>query len=192
MGLNIRRKGKRRIPARVKEPLHQTSKINEIWSMDFMSDSLINGRRFRTLNIMDDYYRRAIAMEAAYCFPSVGVINVLEKVMEVQGKPAKIRVDNGPEFTSHEFKVWCKAKKIKLQFIQPGRPMQNAFIERLNRTFRQDVLDAYLFDDIYQVRDLAEEWIEDYNQHRPHESLGGMTPEGYKKRCLKKEKLMLN
>jgi putative transposase len=123
LGLNLRRKHKRRIPARVKEPLHQSRRINQLWSMDFMSDSLMNGRRFRTFNVIDDYSRKVIALEAEYSFPSIGVIEVLKRAIEIQGKPLKVRVDNGPEFTSLEFTSWCKEQSIQIQFTQPGRPM---------------------------------------------------------------------
>lgn len=176
LGLNQRRKCKKRIPARVKEPLHQAQGINQVWSLDFMSDSLINNRRFRTFNIIDDFNRSAVTIEIDFSFPSRAVIAATERAIKEHGKPKKIRVDNGPEFTSQEFMEWCEKEEITLQFIQPGRPMQNAFIERFNRTFRQDILDAYLFEDLMQVRILAEEWIKDYNLARPHESLGGKTP----------------
>ena len=176
LGLNIRRRSKKRIPARVKQPLLQTEQPNQCWSMDFMSDSLESGRRFRVLNIMDDFNRKAVAVEAEFTFPSMGVIQVLKRAFEEHGKPEKIRVDNGPEFTSLELSEWCRVQEIELQYIQPGRPMQNGFIERFNRTFRQDILNAHLFEDISQVRILAEEWVKDYNGHRPHEALGGITP----------------
>ena len=179
LGLNIRRKTKKRIPARVREPLHQAHQINQVWSMDFMSDALTSKRRFRILNIIDDFNRKAVSVETEYSFPSLGVIQVLKRAIEQYGKPMKIRVDNGPEFTSLEFTQWCQAQDIILQFIQPGRPMQNAFVERFNRTFRQDILDAHLFEDISQVRILADEWREDYNKKRPHEALHGMTPEQF-------------
>jgi putative transposase len=176
LGLNLRRKSKKRIPARVKRALIQTEQPNQTWSMDFMSDSLESGRRFRILNIMDDFNRKAIAAEVEFIYPSTGVIQVLKRAIEEHGVPDKIRVDNGPEFTSLEFNEWCRVQGIELQFIQPGRPMQNGFIERFNRTFRQDVLDAHLFEDISQVRILSEEWMKDYNASRPHEALGGKTP----------------
>ncbi len=176
LGLNMRRRSKKRIPARVKQPLLQTDQPNKTWSMDFMSDSLESGRRFRVLNIMDDFNRKAVAVEAEFTFPSMGVIEVLKRAFEEHGKPERIRVDNGPEFTSLELTEWCRVQEIELQFIQPGRPMQNGFIERFNRTFRQNILNAHIFEDISQVRILAEEWVKDYNGHRPHEALGGITP----------------
>jgi putative transposase len=182
LGLNHRRRIKRRVPARVKQPLIQPQKINSTWSMDFMSDSLQTKRKFRTLNIMDDYNRMAISIEADFSFPSLSVVEALKRAIHENGKPEKIRVDNGPEFISSTLSDWCRQNNITLQYTQPGKPMQNGYIERFNRTFRQDVLDAYLFDDIMQVRLLAEEWMKDYNTKRPHESLGGISPKEFYER----------
>jgi len=180
MNLNIRRKMKKRLPARMKEPLLVPASINKSWSMDFMSDALSNGRKIRVFNVMDDYNREALAIEASSSIPSVSVINILKDVMDWRGKPEQIRVDNGPEFTSGNFTDWCKEENIKLQYIQPGKPMQNGFIERFNRTYREEVLDAYIFEDLSQVRDLSQDWMEDYNKLRPHESLKGNSPERFK------------
>ena len=176
LGLNLRRKIKRRIPTRVKEPLTQTSKVNQTWSMDFMTDSLITGRRFRVFNVIDDYHRKALAIEIDFSFPSYSVVQTLDRIIEESGVPQRIRVDNGPEFTSTTLEYWCSKHGIELQFIQPGKPMQNGYVERFNRTYRQDVLDAYLFEDIEQAKLLSEEWMRDYNYDRPHESLEGKTP----------------
>lgn len=180
LGMNRRRKVRRRVPARVKRPLIQPQQANQIWSMDFMNDVLTSKRKFRTLNIMDDYNRQAIAVEAGYSMPAVRVTQILEQTIREQGKPRIIRVDNGPEFISKEFRDWCTDHHITVQYIQPGRPMQNGYIERFNRTFRENILDAYLFEDLTQVQILAEEWMEDYNCKRPHEALNGQTPMEYK------------
>ena len=180
LGLNQKRKMKRRLPARVKQPLNQAIEVNQVWSLDFMSDSLQSKRKFRVLNIMDDYNRKAINVEADFSMPSSKVIQAMKRAIHDNGKPRKIRVDNGPEFISSDFSNWCKNNDIEIQYIQPGRPMQNGFIERFNRTFRQDILDAYLFDDITQVNKLAQEWQHDYNYSRPHEALGGVPPMKYK------------
>jgi putative transposase len=173
---NIRRKGKRRLPARILQPLETVHRINASWSMDFMTDSLLSGRKFRTLNLMDDYNREALAIEVDTSLPAERVIRVLEQVTDWRGKPARIRVDNGPEFISTALGFWCEDNGIHLQFIQPGKPTQNAYIERFNGSFRRDVLDAYLFEDIDQIKTLAEEWMEDYNNHRPHDALNGRSP----------------
>lgn len=173
---NIKRKGKRRLPARILQPLEAVQSINSSWSMDFMTDSLLSGRKFRTLNLMDDFNREALAIEVDTCLPAERVIRVLEQVLSWRGKPNRIRVDNGPEFISTALGLWCEEKEIALQFIQPGKPTQNAYIERFNGSFRRDVLDAYLFENIIQIKALAEEWMEDYNNHRPHDALNGRSP----------------
>jgi putative transposase len=180
LGLNHRRKLKKRIPSRIKQALSQPMNKNQIWSMDFMSDALQSQRKFRVLNIIDDYNREALWIEVAYSMPSAFVIAVLERTICENGKPSKIRVDNGPEFCSKEFTEWCESKEITVQYIQPGKPMQNGYIERFNRTYRQDILDSYLFTDLDHVTELTQEWLEDYNNHRPHESLGGVSPIKYK------------
>lgn len=174
--LNLKRKGKRRLPARILHPLEAVSKINASWSMDFMSDSLLSGRKFRVLNLLDDFNREALAIEVDTSFRAERVIRVLEQVSEWRGLPERIRVDNGPEFISSKLGLWCEDKKINLRFIQPGKPTQNAYIERFNGSFRRDVLDAYLFETLSQVRILADEWMNDYNYERPHDALNGRSP----------------
>ena len=185
--LNKRRKGKRRLPARVKQPLQQQSRPNASWSMDFMSDAMVGNRKFRTFNVMDDCSREALAIEIDTSLSSRRIIRVLEKVIDQRGTPASIRSDNGPEFTSAAFEQWCSERQIKIQYIQPGKPMQNGYIERFNRLYREAVLDAYLFFDLDQVRQLTAEWMEEYNQRRPHESLNNLTPEEWGKEAMKNE-----
>ena len=153
--------------------------INKTWSMDFMSDALANGRRFRVLNIIDDFNREALAVEADYSLPGERVVKVLSELADWKGIPYQIRVDNGPEFISKIFGKWCNLHKVTIMHIQPGKPVQNAYVERFNRLYREDVLDAYLFDTIRQVRVISEKWMEDYNNYHPHKSLGGMSPLDY-------------
>jgi putative transposase len=185
--LNRKRRGKRRLPARVKQPLTQQSMINQSWSMDFMSDSMVGNRKFRTLNVMDDCSREVLAIEIDTSLSSKRVIRTLEKIIEQRGMPATIRTDNGPEFTSKDLELWSLDKGINIQFIQPGKPMQNGYIERFNRLYREAVLDAYLFFDLSEVRILTDEWIEEYNNKRPHESLGNMTPFEWKANLIKND-----
>lgn len=180
LGMNRRKRTKRRVPARIKVPLAVPKCANEMWSVDFMSDVLVNKRKFRTLNVIDDYNWQAIIVEAAHSIPAVRVTQILERTIKEQGKPACIRASNGPEFISKEFKDWCTEKEIAIRHTQPGKPMQNGYIERFNRIFRENILDAYLFEDIGQVQQLADEWMEDYNHKRPHEALGGLTPNHFK------------
>ena len=178
--LNIRRRSKKRLPARVKQQLFTPSKINEVWSIDFMSDSLWNGRKIRLLNVIDDFNREVLMIETDTSLPTVRVIRCLSAIAEMRGFPEMIRVDNGPEFISAKLDVWCKENKIKLIFIQPGEPTQNAYIERLNGTFRRDILNAYVFKSIQEVRDISCEWMYDYNYNRPHRALKNKTPIEYK------------
>ena len=180
LGMNRRRKVRKRIPGRIKEPLKRPQAPLETWSLDFMSDVLINKRKFRTLNVIDDYNRQAIAVEVAHSMPATTVTRLMDRIIEEHGKPSRFRTDNGPEFISKEFREWCASREIEIHFIQPGRPMQNGYIERFNRTFRENILDAYLFEDTMQVQILAEEWMHDYNYSRPHEALGGKTPMEYR------------
>ncbi len=189
LGMNLRRKYKRRLPERVKEPLAKPESINQSWSMDFMCDVLMSGKRFRTLNIIDDYNREALAIEVDTSLPAARVKRVLQEVIAWRGKPAQIRTDNGPEFIAFELSEWCEKEQIHLQYIQPGKPTQNAFIERFNGSFRKDVLDAYLFETLAQVRILAEEWMNDYNHHRPHEALDNLPPVIFRERAVNSGKL---
>ena len=177
--LNIRRRKKRRIPARVKEALVVPQDINQTWSMDFMTDSLVSGQRFRILNVIDDYNRESLAIEIDISLPSLRVVRVLERLIAYRGKPSVIRVDNGTECTSEMMKTWCEDQNIQLRFIKPSKPMQNGFIERYNGSMRRELLNAYLFYSLDEVRHMDEEWRYDYNHERPHEALGLVPPVEY-------------
>lgn len=180
IGLNKKRQTRKRIPARIKHPLVVPSAPDQTWSMDLMSDRLMNGRRFRVLNIIDDYNREILRIEPYFSITSQRVISIMERLIIEKRKPLAIRVDNGPEFIASVLKDWCDGQGISLQFIQPGRPMQNAFIERFNRSYRQDVLDANLFANLSEVKILSDEFEEDYNYHRPHGSLDDLSPVEYR------------
>lgn len=179
MKLNIRRRAKKRLPERVKQPLYVPAVRNEVWSIDFMADSLVDGRRFRLFNVIDDFNRESLAIEIDTSLPARRVIRVLERLVAEKGHPSHIRCDNGPEFISHLLEQWCKEREITLQFIQPGRPMQNAYIERKNGSLRRELLNAYLFFSLAEVRAMSEEWRIDYNTERPHKSLGYLSPLRY-------------
>lgn len=174
--LNIRRRFKKRLPARVKQALFQPHTFNEVWSVDFLSDSLWDGRKFRLLNIVDDFNRQVLALEADISLPALRVIRVLEYLKEFRGLPKMIRVDNGPEFISHVLDEWCRRNGIILVYIQPGKPTQNAYVERCNGSVRKELLNANVFYSLREVREKIEEWMLDYNHDRPHKSLGYRAP----------------
>jgi len=178
----LRRKHKKRIISRVKQALEVPMKLNECWSMDFMADTLYDGRKVRILNVMDDCNREALAVDPGLNYPAKKVVETLERLEEEIGLPNSIRCDNGPEFLSRTFTEWCNRKRIEIKFIQPGKPMQNGYIERLNRFYREDVLDAFWFNDIHQLRVRTNIWMEDYNNDHPHDSLGDKPPREYKLR----------
>ncbi|MCI0552233.1 MAG: integrase core domain-containing protein [Anaerolineae bacterium] len=161
--------------------LHQAlpGQSNQSWSLDFMSDSLSNGRAFRTLNILDDYNRAALWIEVNTSIPAERVIRVLDVVLLWRGTPHQIRMDNGPELISQRLAEWAQEHHIEMAHIQPSKPAQNAYIEGFNRTFREEVLDAYLFDDLQEVRAITEDWLRQYNTIRPCEALQDLTPHQY-------------
>jgi len=174
--LNKRRKGKRRLPLRNPLPLLASQRMNECWSADFMSDVLWHGRRFRTFNVVDDFNREGLAIEVDLNLPSERVVRVLERIAAWRGYPQKLRLDNGPELVAIALAEWAENHKVKLEFIEPGKPMQNGFIERFNRSYREAVLDMYIFQTLAEVKEQTEKWLREYNEERPHESLGNKTP----------------
>lgn len=174
--LNLRIKPKHRITREKPEPLHAPTAPNEVWSMDFMHDQLQDGRAFRLFNVIDDYAREALAVEVDFSLPAVRVIRALNQVIEWRGKPKAIRCDNGPEFIGHALSAWAKTHDIKLEFIQPGKPQQNAYVERYNRTLRYSWLSCHLFEHIEHVQDYATRWLWFYNHERPNKANGGLPP----------------
>lgn len=149
-------------------------------AVDFMSDTLYGGRRFRTLNILDEGVREGLVIEIDTSLPAERVIRVLEQVVSWRGQPQAIRLDNGPEFIAESFIRWCAERAIQLWHIQPGKPDQNAFIERYNRTYRTEVLNAYVFESLEQVREISAEWLQRDNEERPHDALAGLPPATYR------------
>ena len=174
--LNLRIKPRRRLKRDKPDPLSVPQAMNQVWSMDFMSDSLTNGRSIRTFNVMDDYNREGLAVEVDTSLPSLRVIRTLEQVIEWRGKPAALRCDNGPEYISQMLIDWANEQQITLMYIQPGKPTQNAYIERFNRTARHEWLDMHLFNSVEHAQLLATQWLWQYNNERPHTAIGGIPP----------------
>lgn len=174
--LNMRIKPKRRLVREKPDVLAVPRAPNECWSMDFMHDSLENSRQYRLLNVIDDFNREGLGIEVDFSLPAMRVIRVLDEIIAWRGKPKAIRCDNGPEYVSELLQNWAKRKGIDILFIQPGKPQQNAYVERYNRTVRYDWLNQYLFSNISEVQEFATKWLWSYNNERPNMALGGITP----------------
>jgi len=177
-GLGVRCREKKRLQrGRAGMPL--LSRPNQEWSLDFVSDALANGRAIRALTVLDDFTRESPAIEVDSSLSAPRVTRVLDGVIDERGAPESIRIDNGPEFTSRCFVAWAEGRKIRLIYIQPGKPVQNSFIESFNGRFRDECLNANWFENLADARRKIEAWRVDYNQQRPHSSLAYRTPEEF-------------
>ena len=175
----LKHRKKRRLECVERKPMPTPHGINEVWSIDFMSDSLRDGRSFRAFNVLDDFNRESLTIEVDSSLPSARVIRSLEIIGSERGFPKYIRSDNGPEFISRSFRRFCCQHRIRHRRIEPGKPQQNCFIERFNRSYREDVLDMHAFQNLRQVRQLSLDWQIEYNHDRGHASLGGQSPVEY-------------
>jgi putative transposase len=182
LGLQHRRRTKKRLPRRERQPLGTPSLPNAVWALDFMSDALWTGRRFRTLNVLDEGTREALAIEIDTSLPGERVVRLLERLCAWRGQPQAIRCDNGPELISQVLAGFCKERGVELRHIQPGKPNQNGYIERFNKTYREEVLDCYLFENLPQVREITADWLVVYNERRCHDALGDLPPAVFRQR----------
>lgn len=174
--LNLRIKPRKRITRDAPNKLKVPDKINDVWSMDFMSDKLSDGRSIRTFNVLDDFNREGLGIEVDISLPSARVVRALDQIIEWRGKPKALRCDNGPEYISGTLTTWAEDNGIELLFIQPGNPQQNAYIERYNRTVRHEYLEMNEFTSVEHAQDEATKWLWTYNNERPNMALGGITP----------------
>jgi putative transposase len=186
-GLVLRKRRRQRAASATRLPLSAPARANERWSMDFVSDSLATGQGFRTLNIIDDYTRECLAIEVDTSLTGERVARVLDRLMAVDRKPQMMGLDNDPECTSKALDAWATRNKVQLRFIDPGRPMQNAYIESFNGRFRDECLNQYWFLSLEEAREVIEVWREDYNQQRPHSSLRQQTPAEFARWCAQNE-----
>ena len=173
--LNLRIKPRKRLKRDKPDALTVPTCPNMTWSMDFMADRLGDGRAFRLLNVLDDFNREGLGIEVDFSLPAERVIRSLNRIIEWRGTPGAIRVDNGPEYISTQLKEWAAKKSISLQHIQPGKPQQNAYIERYNRTVRHEWLDQHIIETIEEAQDFATQWLWTYNNDRPNIGIGGIT-----------------
>ncbi len=174
--LNLRIKPRRRLRRDKPDALSVPTSMNQVWSIDFMTDSLADGRLLRTFNVIDDYNREGLGIEVDLSLPSTRVIRSLEQIIEWRGQPEAIRLDNGPEYIAQALVDWANDRRITLMYIQPGKPTQNAYIERFNRTARHEWLDLHLFESVAHAQQLATEWLWIYNNERPNTAIGGIPP----------------
>jgi putative transposase len=181
LSLKLRKRKTKRV-SELRAPLSPATKPNERWSMDFIHARLYQGRRFKSLTIVDDCTRESPAIEVDTSIPGIRVMRVLDRLKETRGLPKVIVVDNGPEFSGKVLDDWAWRNGVKLDFIDPGRPQQNAYIESFNATFRKDCLNKNWFYTLNEAEDAIEKWRNDYNEFRPHDSLDDLTPSEFMKR----------
>jgi len=174
--LSLRTKKKKKLPLKERTNMVSATRPNEIWSMDFMSDSLSRGSRYRILTVIDNYSRFSPGIEVSFSIPSQRIISCLENMASEHGYPERIRLDNGPEFTSKVFTSWALTRGIQLDYTRPGKPTDNCYIESFNGKFRDECLNENWFTTIKEARETIRSWLEDYNYKRPHSSLGNCSP----------------
>ncbi len=180
-GLMVRKR--RKGVALPREPLLLPTRPNEVWSMDFVMDALYHGRRIKILAIVDDCTKESVQIVADTSIPALYVTRVLDQVKDGRGLPKVIRTDNGPEFAGRTMQTWAARNGVELRFIQPGKPVQNAYIESFNSRLRDECLSQHWFASLSHMRSVIDNWREDYNQHRPHSTLGYVPPAVFAARC---------
>jgi putative transposase len=182
-GLMVRKRRRKKRPVAERQPLVRPVQPNEVWSMDFVFDELANGRRVKTLTVVDDCSKEAVQIAVDTSIPALYVTRVLDQVKAERGLPKVIRTDNGPEFAGRTMQTWAAKNGVELRFIQPGKPVQNAYIESFNSRFRDECLSQHWFASLSHMRSVIDNWREDYNHHRPHSTLGYVPPSVYAARC---------
>lgn len=180
--LSLRIRKTKKFASVTRVPLPEAVRSNQIWAMDFVSDSLWTGRKFRSLTMVDTYTKQCLGIEVDTSLTGQRVVRVLERLTEIQGFPEFIRVDNGPEFISKALDEWAYRNQVKLDFIRPGKPTENGHIESFNGKFRDECLNENYFVDLKEAKEIIENWRTEYNTYRPHSSLNDLTPEEFAKK----------
>jgi putative transposase len=191
-GLSLRLKTRKKRISTLRVPQPAPTAPNQRWSMDFMSDSLYDGRRFRILTLVDNMTRESPTIAVNRSFSGQAVAEVLERLAQTTGLPQVIQVDNGPEFVAKALDEWAHRHQVKLVFSRPGTPTDNPFIEAFNGRFRQECLDQNWFASLDDARAIIEAWRRDYNTIRPHSSLDHLTPVAYKEKWLQQQRMSGN
>ena len=186
LNLSLRRRPRKKFKSAPRVPLLAPTRVNQCWTMDFVHDMLSNSRKIKNLNILDEYTRECLAIETDSSIGGLRVVRVLERLKDLRGLPEAIRLDNGPEFTSKAMDDWAFKNGVKLSFIAPGKPTQNAFIESFNGKFREECLNESWFNTLEEAREIIEAWRNNYNGFRPHSSLGRLTPLAFAARAAVK------
>jgi len=182
-GLTVRKRRRKKLPVPERQPLIRPEQPNEVWSMDFVFDELANGRKVKTLTVVDDCTKESVQIIADTSIPALYVTRVLDQVKAERGLPKVIRTDNGPEFAGRTMQNWAAKNKVELRFIQPGKPVQNAYIESFNSRFRDECLSQHWFASLSHMRSIIDNWRHDYNHYRPHSTLGYMPPAKFAVQC---------
>ncbi len=183
-GLMVQRRKRKRMCGVGRVPAAPACRRNQRWSMDFVADALAGGRKIRVLTVVDDFTRECLATEVDTSLPGVRVTRVLDRLSAQRALPETITVDNGPEFAGRALDTWAYQHQVQLRFIQPGKPVQNAYIESFNGKLRDECLNEHWFGSLYHARAIVEEWRQDYNGVRPHSALGNLTPDQFAQQSI--------
>ncbi len=188
-GLTVRKRGGRKRAIGTRAPMAIPQGPNQRWSLDFVSDTLSEGRRFRILNVIDDFSRECLASVVDTSLSGIRVARELDRIAEMRGYPCMVVSDNGTELTSNAILKWQEDRQVEWHYVAPGKPMQNGFVESFNGRLRDECLNEHLFANLRHARHLIAAWREDYNHHRPHTSLDGLTPWEYHQRSREDQTL---
>lgn len=187
--LNLPRPTERRVPHRLRQPRVAPTELNGLWAIDFMRDTLYRGRLFRPLNVQGEASREGLAIQVGGLMLAARLVRVRDQLVEVYGRPAGTRCDDGPEVSAQVFLDWCEQHEVGPRHVQPGKPDQNVFIERFNRTYREEAVNARLFETVRDVQGFSDEWLQ-CNKERPHDALGKIHRRSFRRGYQRRKRLV--